>query len=102
MTVQLNWQACKDSKMYPDAWIQTFTGKAFWPLEPDPELICIEDIAWALAHQSRYSGHCDRFYSVAEHSLWVSGQCSPEHKLWGLLHDASEAYLSDVVRPKST
>jgi 5'-deoxynucleotidase YfbR-like HD superfamily hydrolase len=36
---------------------------------------------------------------VAEHSVHVSELCLPEHALWGLLHDASEAYLIDLPRP---
>lgn len=80
-------------------WIQTFTGKQFYPLDPDHDLICIEDIAHALANQTRFAGHCREFYSVAQHSVIVSERVAPENALWGLLHDASEAYLMDVVRP---
>ena len=47
----------------------------------------------------RYAGHCKRFYSVAEHSVLLSQAVAPEHRLWALLHDASEAYLVDVPRP---
>lgn len=81
------------------SWMQTYTGKKFWPLDPRPEEICIEDIAHALSLLCRYGGHCLRFYSVAEHSLHVSSLCSQENKLWALLHDAAEAYLVDIPRP---
>ncbi len=80
-------------------WMQTYTGRAFWPLDPRPEDVCIEDIAHSLSMQARYAGHGKRFYSVAEHCVHVSAHCSPENALWGLLHDASEAYLVDVPRP---
>jgi hypothetical protein len=80
-------------------WIQTYTGKAFWPLDPRPEELDIEDIAHALSHQCRYAGHTSAFYSVAEHSVHISYAVSPENALWGLLHDASEAYLVDIPRP---
>jgi hypothetical protein len=80
-------------------WIQTFSGIAFWPLDPRPDEIHIEDIAHALAMQCRFTGHVRRFYSVAEHSIHVSLLCDPSDALWGLLHDASEAYLVDVARP---
>jgi hypothetical protein len=81
------------------AWIQTYTGKPFWPLNPRPEDLDIIDIAHSLAHQCRYSGHTKQFYSVAEHSVHISYFVKPENALWGLMHDASEAYLSDIPRP---
>ena len=80
-------------------WMQTITGRIFWPIDPRPEDVCIEDIAHALSMMCRFNGHCKFFYSVAEHSVHVSNICSPENKRWGLLHDATEAYLADIVRP---
>ena len=80
-------------------WIQTYTGRAIWPLEPDPAHVCIEDIAHALSMKCRYTGHVREFYSVAEHSVYVSHIVPPEDALWGLLHDAPEAYLPDIARP---
>ncbi len=83
----------------PNGWIQTYTGKKFHPLEPHLEDIDIEDISWSLSNQCRYNGHCNRFFSVAQHSVILSAYCKPEDALWGLLHDAAEAYLSDIPRP---
>ena len=83
-------------------WMQTFTGRQFWPLDPRPEDVDILDVAHALSMLCRYNGHCQRFYSVAEHSVYVArivAKTHPKHALWGLLHDASEAYLADIVRP---
>ena len=80
-------------------WIQTFTGRQFWPMDPRADDVQIEDVAHALAMACRYAGHCKRFYSVAEHSMLLASVVAPEHKLWALLHDASEAYLVDVPRP---
>lgn len=80
-------------------WIQTFTGRQFWPLDPKPGDIDIRDVAHALSNMCRYAGHCRKFYSVAEHSVLVSGYLPEQFKLWGLLHDASEAYLVDIPRP---
>jgi len=80
-------------------WIHTFTGKKFRPLTPDPELIDVRDVAHALATQSRFGGHTSKFYSVAEHSVRVSLICPGRDALWGLLHDASEAYLKDMASP---
>lgn len=80
-------------------WLQTFTGRQFWPLDPRPEEIFIEDIARALSMQCRFAGHVRQFYSVAQHSLAVSLLVPEAHALWGLLHDAAEAYLVDLPRP---
>ena len=81
------------------SWIQTYSGIAFYPLDPRPEEIVIEDIAHALSMTCRFSGHTREFYSVAQHSVMVSRLCDPRNALWGLLHDASEAYLNDIARP---
>ncbi len=80
-------------------WIQTYTGRKFHPLDPDPDAIDILDIAHALSNLCRYTGHVARFYSVAEHCVYVSKMVPPEHALAGLLHDASEAYLNDIASP---
>lgn len=80
-----------------EPYIETYTGTKFYFLKPTPAMIHIEDIAHALANQCRFTGHSNRFYSVAEHSVRVAGLC--ENKLAGLLHDASEAYLTDVASP---
>ena len=80
-----------------DIWIQTYTGKKFYPQNPKLEDIDIEDIAHALSMQCRFTGHCKIHYSVAQHSVYVSYFAS--NKLQGLLHDASEAYISDISSP---
>jgi uncharacterized protein len=80
-------------------WIQTAMGRQFWPMDPRPEEISLEDIAHALSMTCRFGGHCLHFYSVAEHSVLLSEAVSPENALWALLHDATEAYLTDVPRP---
>lgn len=80
-------------------WIETFGGHQFWPLDPQPDEIHIEDIAHALSNICRFNGHVQRFYSVAEHSVFVA-LCTPiEHRMAALLHDATEAYLCDIPRP---
>lgn len=66
---------------------------------PDPELIQIEDIAHALARICRFTGHTERFYSVAEHCVHTSYLVPPIHALTALLHDAAETYIGDVASP---
>lgn len=83
-------------------WLQTYTGGKFWPLDPQSSEVDIRDIAHSLSLQCRYAGHCLAFYSVAEHSVHVSNYLCDFGKdvaLWGLLHDAAEAYVVDVPRP---
>jgi uncharacterized protein len=85
-------------------WIQTYTGKKFYPLAPTIGLLDIRDQAHALAMCCRYAGHVKRFYSVAEHAVRISMELeerghSTEIQKWGLIHDNSEAYLGDVTRP---
>lgn len=80
-------------------WLQTYTGLAFYPLDPRTDDVRIEDIAHALARLCRYGGHCIRFYSVAEHCVLMAEKAPDELKLATLMHDAAEAYLVDVPRP---
>lgn len=88
-------------------WMSTASGRRFWPLDPDPEDVRIADIAAALSKICRFGGHCRVFYSVAQHSMLVSvvaEDMAPEADkrlaaMWGLCHDAAEAYLGDPIRP---
>lgn len=86
-------------KTSASAWIQTYTGKKFFPLSPNIEDIDILDIAHALSMQCRYTGHCREFYSTAQHSVLVSYLCDAVDAPHGLLHDGSETYLIDVPSP---
>ena len=82
----------------------TFSGEKFTPLTPDINKIHIEDIAHSLSLLCRATGHISHFYSIAQHCI----NCVNEAKTRGypaklqlacLLHDASEAYISDITRP---
>lgn len=81
------------------AWIQTVSGRKFPLLDIDLDAIVIEDIAHALSMLCRFNGQCERFYSVAEHSVHVSIEIAPNLAIVGLMHDAAEAYLGDVPSP---
>lgn len=81
------------------SWIQTKEGNVFDFFDLPSNKIDIEDIAHALSHQCRFAGHTKTFYSVAEHCVRVCDTLPPAFKLWGLLHDAPEAYTQDIVRP---
>jgi hypothetical protein len=99
-------------------WVQTYTGKKFWPLSPDAEHLDIQDVAHALSMICRFNGHCLKFYSVAQHCFYVSVLLEKHLydsdfwedenmtnlewayiQMWGLLHDLPEAYLTDVPAP---
>lgn len=84
-------------------WMTTFSGRRFWPLDPRPAEVDFRDIAHALSNICRYGGHARRFFSVAEHSTAGAGYFvrmgKPELAKMFLLHDGSEAYVGDIVRP---
>lgn len=108
-------------------WIETYTGKRVTPANMSEKDLDIEDIAHSLALQCRFTGHCKKFYSIAEHSVRVAGVVTKlllEDKLrkatdptsvsvpsdvfiasdyttilGGLLHDAHEAYTGDLATP---
>jgi 5'-deoxynucleotidase YfbR-like HD superfamily hydrolase len=79
--------------------ILTYAGKLFDFWNPEPEMICIEDIAHALALTNRYNGHTYQPYSVAEHCKRMS-YVPTAHPLVSLLHDAAEAYIGDTASPQ--
>lgn len=80
-------------------WIRTISGKRIVIADPNPANICIEDIAAGLSKVCRFNGQTDPGYTVAQHSWWVSMIAPQEHALQALLHDAPEAYLSDLNSP---
>lgn len=80
-------------------WMQTFTGRRFYPTSPRAEDVDPVDIAHALSLLCRYGGHTSKFYSVAEHCWLMSYAVEPQYALAALLHDATEAYVCDVPRP---
>ncbi len=78
-------------------WVPTYCGVKFDLLEPKPVDVRPHDISYSLSNTARFTGHTP--YSVAEHSLMVADLVPPELELFGLLHDAAEAYTGDISRP---
>ena len=86
------------------SYITTYTGKHFDPVNPDKHLIDIRDIAHALSLICRGNGHVKTFFSVGQHCVNAAKEAilrgySDRVILACLIHDAGEAYLSDVPRP---
>ncbi|ELZ02237.1 hypothetical protein C482_05481 [Natrialba chahannaoensis JCM 10990] len=84
--------------------INSHSGGTITPLDPEPAAINLDDIAHALSNLCRFTGHGKRVHSVARHAVHVSHEVearggSLSAQRWGLLHDASEAYLADVPAP---
>lgn len=86
------------------SWLQTISGRRVSVLDPQPEEIFLEDIIPTIAKQCRFNGHCSEFYSVAQHCVlgaqfalfhWDNEEIAREF----LLHDATEAYMGDLIRP---
>lgn len=82
-----------------ETYFRTYSGRHVHPHCPVPGEIEILDVARALSHLCRFIGHTREFYSVAQHSVLVSYLVPHEDALWGLLHDASEAYICDLAAP---
>lgn len=80
-------------------WAETASHRKFWPIDPRPEDVCVADIARALSFICRFGGHCQHWYSVAQHSVLCADHAPAEIAPLMLLHDASEAYVHDIIRP---
>lgn len=92
-------------------YMHTASGAKYWPFDPRAEEVDIEVIAHQLAGQNRWQGAVRHpsdpekiFYSVAEHSVYCAIYIAntlnrPDLALEALLHDASEAYIGDLIRP---
>lgn len=92
-------QRVKDTPGLRGATMITRSGKYFDFIDPQPDQICIEDIACGLSNTCRFNGQIGQFYSVAQHSLLVSFLVPEQDALVGLMHDAAEAYIGDMVKP---
>ena len=90
-----------------DGCINTYTGVKFNLLNPKPEDVQIEDIAKGLAYKAHFSGQTPFYFSIAEHCILVCDLIEKDDSIINksellkvaLLHDASEAYIGDMVKP---
>lgn len=91
------------TRFVPPGWKQMGSGKGIDLNNPRPEDVDFNDIAAALSLICRFNGaltHPSRFYSVAQHSVLVAELMEPRVQVYGLLHDAHEAYFGDDITPK--
>ena len=92
-------------KYHGRCFVRLTSGSDVDLLNPNPDTILIEDIAAHLSRIQRYNGivaNCSdkpMGLSVGIHSLLVARYLPDSLKLQGLLHDATEAYMGDLVGP---
>lgn len=80
--------------------VATASGRLLDLMEPAPDSICLGDLAEGLSKTARWGGHTpDAMYSAAQHSVLVARQLRGRAALYGLLHDAHEAYIGDILSP---
>lgn len=79
--------------------LQTHSGLMVDLCNMSEDDIRLDDVAHSLSQIIRFTGHANRPYTVAQHSMLVADLCPEEHRVWGLLHDAAEAYVGDVATP---
>lgn len=98
---QIELQAGSD--LINDGWTMANSGTMINVFDPKPEMFLIEDIAEGLSYKYRWCGQSSAKITVAQHSVWVASRCFTigvtDDALAGLLHDASEAYMSDIPSP---
>lgn len=77
----------------------SYSGKLINIHEPSPESITLYDIAVGLNNVCRFGGQIHTHHGVDKHTLLVHHLAPPHLKKCALLHDASEAFLGDVIKP---
>lgn len=87
---------------HQDGLFNTASGKLINIYNPHPDSIMLYDIANALGKLCRFGGHINDFYSVAQHSMLVAAMCETDIKMEGLMHDAAEAFVGDMIKPLKT
>ena len=105
LVVKISNYQTKHWEIKTDGCFRTYMGVTFNLLNPDPGMIHIRDIAKGLAYKPHFSGFSPQFFSIAEHSLLVQKFIADYYpddyslQLEALLHDASEAYTGDMIKP---
>jgi len=85
--------------------MRTYSGKTFDLINPLPEMVDIRDIAQGLAYKAHFAGQSEHYFSIAQHCLLVcdllpeSFKADQKLMMLALLHDASEAYIGDMIKP---
>lgn len=92
-----------DTRLCVKNTIKLRSGRYFDFRDPQPDQFTLEDIAGALSKICRFGGHCNRFYSVAEHLVHCHSQAEADGADLGtraavFMHDATEAFCGDMVR----
>lgn len=82
------------------------SGSYFDYEAPELSELTIEDVAYGLAFEGRFSGQCFSrllkrrvYYSVAEHCVRMSWAVPPEHAYDALMHELGEATCGDMTGP---
>jgi hypothetical protein len=88
-----------NKKIVYDGQMVTVSGYVIDLFNPDPKLICIQDIAHGLANNCRWNGHTKKFWSVAQHCCMMFDMAPDNEKLAALFHDSEEAYWGDMIKP---
>jgi len=105
LVVKISNYQTKKWEVKTDGCFRTYKRIKFSLLNTKPDMIHIEDIAKGLAYKPHFSGFSPRFFSIAEHCLLVEQLASQYNvddyhaRLEALLHDASEAYTGDMIKP---
>lgn len=73
---------------------------------PEAGQLTIEDVAYSLAFQSRFTGQCVSrrtgrrvYYSVAQHCCIMAWSAEQRHKMAALMHEVGEATCGDMSSP---
>ena len=88
-----------DINTKPKPVVQTYSGRFINVLDIQPGDVDVQDIAHSLSLQCRFNGHCERFYSVAQHCVLGARMLPLGRRLKFLKHDAPEYLTTDIPSP---